>query len=155
MGAMASQITSPTITVFLPRLLRAPKLRGKSQITKAKLVHPGIKLTKTGALLTDNRSRSQPVPMSMSREAQSQYIETLQWRHNGRDGVSNHQPHWLGTGAVISEQCPGFCEFDTQMNQFCPGYLWVAPEFRSPQQTRQKNSNCISTGMAYIEVFWC
>ena len=56
--------------------------------------------------------------------------------------------HWLGTGAVISVQCPGFCEFDTRMNQFCPGYLRVAPVFRSPQQTRQKNSNCIGTGMA-------
>ena len=49
------------ITVFLPRLLRAPKYRGNSQTTRAKLVHPGIKQTKTGALLTDNRSRSQPV----------------------------------------------------------------------------------------------
>ena len=28
----------------------------------------------------------------------------LQWRHNGRDGVSNHQPHhyWLVTGELIS-----------------------------------------------------
>ena len=62
--------------------------------------------------------------------------------------------HWLGTGAVISEQSPGFCEFDTRMNQFCPGYLRVAPVFRSPHQTRQESSNDIGTGMAYIEVFW-
>ena len=33
---------------------------------------------------------------------------------------------------------PVFCEFDTRMNQFCPGYLRVAPMLRSPQQTRQK-----------------
>ena len=64
------------ITVFLPRLLRAPKHRGNSQITRAKLVHPGIKVTKTGALLTDNRSHSQPVKSLVARTV---WDEALSW----------------------------------------------------------------------------
>ena len=56
------------------------------------------------------------------------YIDTFQWRHNERDGVSNHQPHdcmlnrlFRRRSKKISKPCfTGFCEGNSPVNDEFP-----------------------------------
>ena len=56
------------------------------------------------------------------------YIYTLQWRHNGRNGVSNHQPHHCllnllfrrRTNKTSKLRVTGHCEGNSPVSSECP-----------------------------------
>ena len=65
----------------------------------------------------DNNHRSNPSTALKSRHREC-YKKTLQWCHNGRDGVSNHQPHdcllnrllWRRSKKTSKLRVTGLCE---------------------------------------------
>ena len=85
MGAMVYQITNPTIvysTVYSGADQR--KHQSSASLPFVRGIHRGLV----------NSPHKWPVT----------------WKMFPFDDVIMNRTHWLGTGAVISEQCPGCCE---------------------------------------------
>ena len=60
-------------------------------------------------------------------------IYTLQWRHNGRDGVSNHQPH----GCLLNRLST--CRSKLRVTGLCAGNSPVTGEFPAEKASNAEN----------------
>ena len=65
---------------------------------------------------------------STAKHHQQKYINSLWWRHNGRDGVSNHQPH----------HCLLNSSADQRKNQSSASLAFVGGIHRGPVNSRHK-----------------
>ena len=75
------------------------------------------------------------------------YITTLQWRHNERDGVSNHQPHYCILNRLFRRKSKKTSKL--RVTGLCAGNSPVTGEF--PAQ-RASNAENVSIWWRYHEI---
>ena len=66
-------------------------------------------------------------------------IVTLQWRHNGRDGVSNHQPHHCLLNLLFRRRSKKTSKF--RVTGLCAGNSTVTGEFPAQVGSNAKNAS--------------
>ena len=64
-------------------------------------------------------------------------MDTLQWRHNGRDGVSNHQPHDCLLNRLFRRRSEKTSKL--RVTDFCAGNSLVTGEFPAQRASNAEN----------------
>ena len=65
------------------------------------------------------------------------FIAPLQWRHNGRDGVSNHQPHDCLLNRLFRRRSKKISKL--RLTGLCAGYSPVTGEFSAKKASNSEN----------------
>ena len=65
------------------------------------------------------------------------YIHTLQWRHNGRDGISNHQPHHCLLNRLFRHRSKKTSK--VRVTGLCAGNSPVTGEFPAQMASNAEN----------------
>ena len=74
----------------------------------------------------------------------------LQWRHNGRDGVSNHQPHHCSLNRLF--RCRSKKTSKLRLIDLCAGNSPVTGEFPAQMTSNAEN---LSIWWRHHGVVWC
>ena len=104
-------------------------------------VLPQSQWSKPGEYVWINHTNPLIIIQSFNHNQQSQTNETrclaLQWRHNGRDGVSNHQPHHCLLNSLSGRRSKKTSKF--RITGLCAGHSPVTGEFPTQMVSNAEN----------------